>query len=74
MDFERDALRWTLASYAGNSAEAITPPEVSLLELVMVLAEITESSDEIFATVDYMLARGSVRLRPIEAREVAVAA
>ena len=45
------------------------PVEVTLVELVMVLAELTECEREIFATVDHMIASGSVRIRPtLEAR------
>jgi len=45
--------------------EEVQPVEVTLVELVMVLAELTEDEREIFATVDHMVSRGSVRLRPM---------
>jgi len=38
------------------------PVEVSLVELVLVLAELTEDTNEIFATVDHMVESGSVRI------------
>ena len=41
-----------------------TTPEVSLVELVLVLSELTEDENEIFATVDHMVGSGSVRLKP----------
>lgn len=40
------------------------PVEVSLVELVLVLSELTEDEHEIFATVDHMVGTGSVRLAP----------
>jgi len=43
-------------------ALATQPVDVSLVELVLVLSEITEDVDEIFSTVDHMLESGSVRL------------
>jgi len=43
-------------------ALATHPVDVSLIELVLVLSEITEDVDEIFSTVDHMLESGSVRL------------
>jgi hypothetical protein len=51
----------------GQSApwfEEVQPVEVTLVELVMVLAEITEDENEIFATVDHMIESGSVRITP----------
>jgi len=45
--------------------ESSQPIEVSLVELVMVLAECTEDVNEIFATVDHMVEGGSVRLTPV---------
>ena len=44
--------------------EAFAPIEVSLMELVLVLSEITEDEHEIFATVEHMVGSGSVRLIP----------
>ena len=44
--------------------EEVQPVEVTLVELVMVLAEITEDEREIFATVDHMIESGSVRITP----------
>ena len=44
--------------------EEVQPVEVTLVELVMVLAEITEDEHEIFATVDHMIESGSVRITP----------
>jgi hypothetical protein len=41
-----------------------TPVEVSLIELVLVLSELTEDEHEIFATVNHMVGSGSVRLAP----------
>jgi len=52
----------------GQSArwfEEVQPVEVTLVELVMVLAELTEDETEIFATVDHMIASGSVRITPM---------
>ena len=40
------------------------PVEVSLVELVLVLAEFSEDENEIFAAVDHMVETGSVRLAP----------
>lgn len=40
------------------------PVEVSLVELVLILAELTEDENEIFATVDHMVETGTVRLAP----------
>jgi len=40
------------------------PVEVTLVELVTVLAELTEDENEIFATVDHMIAEGTVRIAP----------
>ncbi len=51
----------------GQSApwfEEVQPVEVTLVELVMVLAELTEDETEIFATVDHMIESGSVRITP----------
>ena len=51
----------------GQSApwfEEVQPIEVTLIELVMVLAELTEDEAEIFATVDHMIESGSVRITP----------
>jgi hypothetical protein len=42
----------------------VQPVEVTLVELVMVLAELTEDEREIFATVEHMIASGSVRITP----------
>jgi len=36
--------------------------EVSLVELILTLSEITDDIDEIFTTVDHMVETGSVRL------------
>ena len=44
--------------------EAATPVEVSLIDLILVLAEITEDEHEIFATVHHMVEGGTVRLTP----------
>lgn len=41
-----------------------SPIEVSLVELVLVLSELTEDENEIFATVNHMVGSGSVRLAP----------
>ncbi len=41
---------------------APAPVNVSLIELVLTLSEITEDVDEIFETVDHMIESGSVRL------------
>jgi hypothetical protein len=38
------------------------PIEVSLLDLVLVLSELTEDEHEIFATVQHMVGTGSVSL------------
>ncbi len=38
------------------------PVDVSLVELVLTLSEITDDVDEIFETVDHMIEAGSVRL------------
>jgi len=38
------------------------PIEVSLVDLVLVLSELTEDEHEIFATVHHMVNTGSVRL------------
>jgi hypothetical protein len=38
------------------------PIEVSLVQLVLVLSELTEDEHEIFATVHHMVSTGSVRL------------
>ncbi|MBW2713527.1 MAG: hypothetical protein JRC77_07225 [Deltaproteobacteria bacterium] len=38
------------------------PMEVSLVELILTLSEITDDIDEIFTTVDHMVETGSVRL------------
>ncbi len=38
------------------------PVDVSLVELVLTLSEITDDVDEIFETVDHMIETGSVRL------------
>jgi len=40
----------------------IQPVDISLVELILVLSELTEDIDEIFSTVDHMLETGSVRL------------
>jgi len=49
--------------------EEVQPVEVTLVELVMVLAGLTEDEGEIFAAVDHMVSTGSVRLKPVlEAR------
>jgi hypothetical protein len=40
------------------------PVEVSLVELVLILSELSEDEDEIFATIDHMIEEGSVRLSP----------
>jgi len=50
---------------ATHALENCQPIEVTLVELVMVLAECTEDVNEIFATVDHMVERGSVRLTPM---------
>jgi hypothetical protein len=50
--------------------EEVQPVEVSLVELVLVLAELTEDEREIFATVDHMVSSGSVRLRPMLETEI----
>jgi hypothetical protein len=42
------------------SAEA--PPQVTLLELVEAVSEVSENETEVIATVVYMLSSGSVRL------------
>lgn len=49
------------------------PVEVSLVELVLVLSELTEDEHEIFATVSHMVDTGSVRLRPSIGQRVAEA-
>jgi len=51
------------SAYAALFADA-HPVEVSLVELVLVLSELTEDENEIFATVDHMVETGSVRLAP----------
>lgn len=43
-------------------ALATQPVDVSLVELVLVLSEITDDVDEIFSTVDHMIESGSIRL------------
>jgi hypothetical protein len=48
--------------HASLAQETATPVDVSLVELILVLSEITEDVDEIFSTVDHMLETGSVRL------------
>ncbi len=50
--------------------EEVQPVEVTLVELVMVLAEFTEDECEIFATVDHMIERGSVRITPTLTTEI----
>ena len=51
------------SAYAALFGDA-QPVEVTLVELVVVLAELTEDENEIFATVDHMIETGSVRLAP----------
>jgi hypothetical protein len=45
-------------------------PEVTLVELVTVLASLTEDENEIFATVDHMIEQGSVRIAPTLGRKL----
>jgi hypothetical protein len=50
--------------------ETTPVPEVTLVELVTVLAELTEDEHEIFATVDHMIEQGSVRIAPTLGRKI----
>jgi hypothetical protein len=45
-----------------SASPCTEPVEVSLVELILTLSEITEDVDEIFSTVDHMIESGSVRL------------
>jgi hypothetical protein len=49
-------------SVRASARADIQPIEVSLVQLVLVLSELTEDEHEIFATVDHMVRSGSVRL------------
>jgi len=44
--------------------EDAQPVEVSLVELVLILSELSEDENEIFAAIDHMIEEGSVRIAP----------
>jgi hypothetical protein len=52
----------TLSQTTPSATPCTEPVEVSLVELILTLSEITDDIDEIFTTVDHMIESGSVRL------------